>query len=45
MVCMAPSTTNTIVDSLVDGFDEDVLKWAKDLAEVCAWYITCTTLA
>ena len=34
MVCMAPSTTNRIVDSLIDGYDEDILKWAKDLGEV-----------
>jgi len=32
---MAPSTTNHIVYSLIDGYDEDVLKWAKDLREVC----------
>ena len=35
MVCMAPLTTNNIVDSLIDGYDADVLKWAKDLGEVC----------
>jgi len=35
MVCMAPSTTNSIVDSLIDGYDVEVLKWARDLGEVC----------
>ena len=39
MVCMAPSTTNGIVDSLIDGYDEDVLKWVKDLEEVCGAFI------
>ena len=37
MVCMAPSTTNSIVDGLIDGYDADVLKWTKDLAKVCVY--------
>jgi len=32
---MAPSTTDGTVDKLIDGYDADVLKWAKDVARVC----------
>jgi len=34
MVCMDSSTTSKIVDTLIDGYDTDVLQWAEGVAKV-----------
>ena len=34
MVCMDATTTSKIVDKLIDGYDDDVLQWTKDVSKV-----------
>ena len=34
MVCMAPSTTNKVVEGLINGFDGDVITWSNQILKV-----------
>jgi len=41
MVCMNPVTTSKIIDSLVDGYDADVISWSTKIAEVSNTMLAC----
>ena len=41
MVCMDPTTTSKIIDSLIDGYDADVRSWAVEIAKVCKIIYAC----
>ena len=35
MICMDPTLTTKIIESLIDKFDDGVHSWAAEIAKVC----------